>query len=74
MWLSVTQVFVDVNDRGKNVRVANEVNTDLIERIHDSGKAGLTKGGLTLHLQSGTMIDIDEDWTYWNKHVPVGDQ
>ena len=66
MWLAVTHVFDDVNDRSKKVHVANEVNTDLIERVHDSGK-----GGLTLHLQSGAMIEILEDWVHWRKNCPL---
>ena len=67
MWLVVTDVFNDINDPGIKLRVVNEVNTDLIERVH-----GNRNGGLTLHLQSGTMIDISEDWAYWKKNVSVG--
>ena len=71
MWLAVTQVFnnVDASDPSIEVHVVNEVNTDLIERVHNNGK-----GGLTLHMQSGAMIDISENMAYWDKHVPVGDQ
>ncbi len=47
-----------------NPDVWNEVNTDLVERVHENGH-----GGLTLDFSSGKYIDIREDKSWWRQHA-----
>jgi hypothetical protein len=61
MWVLVKQ-HVEANGITINL-VENLVNVDLVERVHHS------KQGLTLHLQSGQMIEVDGTMDWWKSLV-----
>jgi hypothetical protein len=63
MWVLVFQRIQQADDKALTVSVQNLVNVDLVERVHPMGT------GLTLHLQSGQMIEVDGTMDWWKSLV-----
>jgi hypothetical protein len=62
MWIKVQQIVPDGVQE-------NYINVELVERAHNTGNGN---PGLTLHLQSGQMINIREDFDSWMNLIKEG--